>query len=700
MQQLRAAAWPEARIAEALTMLAEHAGLAAGGSIVALPGGHVAEDRLNAWIEAAAAHAGLETDQVFVGLDEIDTLLAGSAPALVRMAAIGGAPFLAVLGATRGSLRVVGPDRRVHRLRASAVAAVLRAPFEAPVQADVDRQLDTLDLGRGRERARARMLADRLKSVHFRGCWLVRLPPGAPTADGLREAGVLWRLAVLALAYIAQYGLFVLSWWLLGRAILNGTVDRGWLLGWIMLLISLVPLRIAATWSQGRAAIALGAWLRRRLLRGAFSVDRQDVRRRGTGQLFSLVVESSAVDALALSGGLSAAFAVFELAVASVVLWAGASGLLVLLLIGWVTASGYLAFRYFRRRDAWTGVRFRLTEQLLESMVGHRTKLVQQARGERYQREDETLDGYLENGRTMDAAGLWLSGFIPRGWLVVALASMVPLLEGASSVGRLAISIGGVLLAYRALQRLAAGLSSLIGAIVAARSVTPLAKAAATKPLLPLPSTLLTAPAPDTMVARAKDLTFRYRAQGEPVLQDCSINIERNARLMLEGPSGSGKTTLGAVLAGLEQPESGLLLINGFDRSSLGTAGWRSRVVMAPQAHDNYLVGGSLAFNLMMGRRWPAERADLVEAEAICRDLGLGDLLDRLPGGLNQIVGETGWQLSQGERTRVFLARALLQHPDLLVLDESFSALDWENVDRAMRCVTARTSAVLAIAHP
>ncbi len=681
-------------------VLAEQAGLPVAGSVPTLPAGHVAADRLNTWIEAAAAHAGLHTDQVFVGLDEIDTLLTHGAPALVRIAAIEGAPFLAVLRASRGRLAVIGPDRRVQRLKTRTVISLLKAPFETPIEADVDDGLDTLALGRGRERARARMIADRLQSARFRGCWLVHLPPGASVAHGLSEAGVVRRLALLVLAYSAQYGLFVLSWWLLGRAILDGTVDRGWLLGWVLLLVSLVPLRLAATWSQGRAAISLGAWLRRRLLRGAFNIKRQDVRRKGAGQLFGLVVESAAVDALALSGGLSAVFAVLELVVAAAVLWAGAGALLPPLLVCWTVIAGYLSWRYFYRRNAWTGVRFNLTEQLLESMLGHRTRLVQQTRGDRYQREDESLDRYLESGRTMDAAGLWLTGFVPRGWLVVALASMTPLLASGPSAGRLATSVGGVLLAYRALQRLASGLASLTGAMIAARSVAPLARAAASEQALPLPSTLLATPATDPMVARARDVTFRYRPQGDAVLQGCSLNIERNARLLLEGPSGSGKTTLGAILAGLEQPESGLLLVDGFDRSSLGAAGWRSRVVMAPQAHDNYLVGASLAFNLLMGRRWPADRADLAEAEAVCRDLGLGDLLDRLPAGLNQVVGETGWQLSQGERIRVFLARALLQRPDLLILDESFSALDWENVDRAMRCVVDRASTVLAIAHP
>src|SRR6185369_8358848 len=107
----------------------------------------------------------------------------------------------------------------------------------------------------------------------------------------------------------------------------------------------------------------------------------------------------------------------------------------------------------------------------------------------------------------------------------------------------------------------------------------------------------------EATVAQIRDLTFRYSASGEPVLQGCSLNISRNSRLLLEGPSGSGKTTFASVIAGLQDPESGLLLMGGLDRAALGAEGWRRRVIMAPQAHDNYLIGGSLAFNLLMGRR-------------------------------------------------------------------------------------------------
>jgi ATP-binding cassette subfamily B protein len=80
--------------------------------------------------------------------------------------------------------------------------------------------------------------------------------------------------------------------------------------------------------------------------------------------------------------------------------------------------------------------------------------------------------------------------------------------------------------------------------------------------------------------------------------------------------------------------------------------------------------------------------------------MGLGPLIDRMPGGLMQMVGETGWQLSQGERSRLFMARALLQGGDLVVLDESFAALDPQNLRQALECVVRRAETLLVVAHP
>jgi ATP-binding cassette subfamily B protein len=121
---------------------------------------------------------------------------------------------------------------------------------------------------------------------------------------------------------------------------------------------------------------------------------------------------------------------------------------------------------------------------------------------------------------------------------------------------------------------------------------------------------------------------------------------------------------------------------------------------MAPQFQENHVFAETFAFNLLMGRRWPPTPQDLLEAEALCRELGLGELIDRMPSGLQQMVGENGWQLSHGERSRLFIARTLLQGADMIVLDESFGALDPENLERALRTVMQRAPTLVVIAHP
>jgi len=122
--------------------------------------------------------------------------------------------------------------------------------------------------------------------------------------------------------------------------------------------------------------------------------------------------------------------------------------------------------------------------------------------------------------------------------------------------------------------------------------------------------------------------------------------------------------------------------------------------VSAPQFQENHILTGPFAFNVLMGREWPPKPGDLEEAEAMCRGLGLGPLLDRMPVGMMQMVGESGWQLSHGEKSRVYIARALLQHARLVILDESFAALDPESLRQAIGCARAEAETLMVVAHP
>ena len=101
-----------------------------------------------------------------------------------------------------------------------------------------------------------------------------------------------------------------------------------------------------------------------------------------------------------------------------------------------------------------------------------------------------------------------------------------------------------------------------------------------------------------------------------------------------------------------------------------------------------------------MGRNWPASDEEIEEAHELCTELGLGDLIERMPSGMMQTVGETGWQLSHGEKSRIFLARALLQDAQLTILDESFAALDPETLQKCLNCAQRKARTLIVIAHP
>ena len=84
----------------------------------------------------------------------------------------------------------------------------------------------------------------------------------------------------------------------------------------------------------------------------------------------------------------------------------------------------------------------------------------------------------------------------------------------------------------------------------------------------------------------------------------------------------------------------------------------------------------------------------------LCRELGLENLLEKMPLGIHQIVGETGWQLSHGERSRVCIARALLQESEVVILDESLGTLDPRNRETVLKCAERHSRTLIVIDHP
>ncbi|HMA09502.1 MAG TPA: ABC transporter ATP-binding protein, partial [Ramlibacter sp.] len=446
--------------------------------------------------------------------------------------------------------------------------------------------------------------------------------------------------------------------------------------------------------------------LKSRMLAGALRSDIESVRRQGAGELLGRVLESQALESLALNGGFGVLVALLELLFAATILMTGAGGALhVALLLAWIALTLILSWRYFQRMRTWTLERLRMTHDLVERMVGHRTRLAQEQPRRRDHDEDRELRHYVGTSQTMDRAILPIVGAMPRGWILVALAGIAPaFVAGTATPVEVAIALGGMLLAGRALTGISGGLSALARAAVAWKQVSVFFSAGSDGPANEL-FLAATRRAEDGSgdssgpLIDARDLSFRYQQAAQPVLQGVDLSIARGERILLEGSSGGGKSTLAALLVGLRRPASGSLLLSGLDRQTLGT-NWHRLTAGAPQFHENHILTGTLGFNLLMGRNWPASGDELEEARALCVELGLGELLERMPAGLAQTVGETGWQLSHGERSRIFLARALLQKAQLTILDESFAALDPDTLGKCLRCAFQRAPTLMVIAHP
>ena len=168
-----------------------------------------------------------------------------------------------------------------------------------------------------------------------------------------------------------------------------------------------------------------------------------------------------------------------------------------------------------------------------------------------------------------------------------------------------------------------------------------------------------------------KGIGFGYPGRDEAALNDVSVTIQRGQSVALVGRSGAGKTTLADIILGLLEPQRGQILVDG--KEVTGQRAWRRNLFgYVPQSI--YLMDDTLRANIAFGIREDAiDQAALDKALEMSR---IGDLLARLPDGLDTIVGEGGVRLSGGERQRLGIARALYHQPEFIVFDEATSALD------------------------
>ncbi|WP_427917591.1 ABC transporter ATP-binding protein [Streptomyces sp. cg40] len=344
---------------------------------------------------------------------------------------------------------------------------------------------------------------------------------------------------------------------------------------------------------------------------------------------------------------------------------------------------------------------FRHEVETLSSRVTEMTRLIPVTRahgleGKALRRMDGTLRRLLTTGNRLDL----LNGrFGSLAWVVLNVVGVL-VLAGAALVsyyGVWGVTAGDVVMLSAFLTTLTNSTTTLMG--LAPVITKGLESVRSVGEVLQAPE-LEDNEGKEVVTAVRGAVTFRSvghtydGGQLRPAVRDFTLAVAPGETVALVGASGAGKSTVLNLVIGFIRPTAGQLLLDGTDMNTLDLRTYRRFVSVVPQ--ESILFDGTIRDNVAYGM----DDADEESVRAALRDANALEFVDKLPQGLDTLVGERGARLSGGQRQRLAIARALIRDPKVLVLDEATSALDTRSealVQQALaRLLHGRTTFVVA----
>ena len=349
----------------------------------------------------------------------------------------------------------------------------------------------------------------------------------------------------------------------------------------------------------------------------------------------------------------------------------------------------FVLIGFFNRRIAGIATEMRDADSRVYSIVQWALSSIKVVQA--FTREEEEHSRFMGASRTYLGFTLKLYNWqtlysgvvntlIAAGTALVVYAGARSVLSGRLSVGHLIVFISYLAQLYVPVNQLTQSWSLIASARISARRVFEILDTEAEFQ----DGTLTLTPQDARAAIEWRGVTFRYRAE-TPVLRSIDVRVEPGMKVAIVGPTGAGKSTLLSMLPRFLEPSSGSVTIGGVDVHGFILKSLRSQIAMVLQPPLIFPI--SVRDNLTYGRPGATQR----EIEAAARLASIDQLIQSLPQGYDTVIGEAGATLSEGEKQRLTIARALLRDAPILILDEPTSALDVETEARVMDGIKALT---------